>query len=402
VARAAVTSEGDRRVRVMLRLSPDHFRPNGEYGDSYGDGLSRAARRRFADRLARRHGLTLVGDWPMPLLGVDCFIMTVPPTRSPEMEAADLSRDPGVAWSEPMQVYHARSAPMVHDDPLFPAQPAARQWRLADMHQMATGRNVSVAIIDSKIELDHPDLVGQIAWVEDFLLNHPATAEAHGTGVAGVIGARADNGVGIVGVAPRSRLMALRACWQGRADPSGPGATLCDSLSLAQALHFAIEHDAQVINLSLSGPPDRLLARLVDIAIGRGEIVVGAYDRNLPAGGFPASNPGVVAVIDEPMASPTAGVYIAPGRDVPTTQPGGRWFLVNGSSYAAAHVSGLFALMRELSPRGPLTSSVVATRAGAGLIDACASLLRVSGPCDCACARRSKDAANPATGRVGH
>src|SRR5205085_1842712 len=134
-------------------------------------------------------------------------------------------------------------------------------------------------------------------------------------GVAGVIAARADNGVGIVGVAPGARLMALRACWQTAPDAQ---LTVCDTLSLARALVFAIDHRAQVLNLSLSGPPTPLLGKLIDVAMERGGVVVGAYDEALPAGGFPASHPGVIAVSDGPAP---AGVYLAPGRDVPTTEP---------------------------------------------------------------------------------
>ena len=372
------------RVLVLLRLAPEHFRPNSAYGDSYDDGLTRGALRRTASRLARDHGLTLVDDWPMPLLGVDCFIMTVPADRSPDKEAALLSRDPSVAWSQPVKVYHTQSGAAAHDDSLFRVQPAALEWRLADLHQIATGRNVSVAVIDSMIERAHPDLVGQVAIARDFVPGHPAGPETHGTGVAGIIAARGE-GAGIVGVAPRARLMALRACWQS---PPGSAHTICDSLSLAEALHFAIEHNAQVINLSLSGPPDPLLGKLIDVALAHGATVVGAYDRDVAGGGFPASHLGVVAVTEEPMETPTAGVYCAPGRDVPTTQPGGRWFLVNGSSYAAAHVSGLFALMRERAPHVRGALALVAARRGVCAIDACASVLRAAGPCDCACARK--------------
>jgi hypothetical protein len=128
------------------------------------------------------------------------------------------------------------------------------------------------------------------------------------------------------------------------------------------------------------------LGKLLDVAIVRGITVVGAFDRRLPGGGFPASHAGVVAVVDEPMTPPAPGVYSAPGRDVPTTQPGGRWFLVNGSSYAAAHVSGLFALMRERA-RSPRSLTLVLADTGHGAIDSCATLLRAVGPCDCACAR---------------
>jgi subtilisin family serine protease len=243
------------------------------------------------------------------------------------------------------------------------------------------------------VERDHPDLLGQITVSADFVPNHAAVAEDHGTGVAGVIAARADNGVGIVGVAPGARLMALRACWQERgADDTTE--TVCDSLSLAQALEFAVEHRAQVINLSLGGPSDPLLDRLLDVAVARGETVVAAFDRRLPAGGFPASHRGVIAVADQPVTPPRPGVYMAPGRDVPTTQPGGRWFLVSGSSYAAAHVSGLVALVREHA-RASRPVALVLANAALGTIDSCATLLRVVGPCDCACAHPPSDPGAP-------
>ena len=384
----AVGGDPDREVLVLLRLAPEHYRPGADYGDTYDDAMARAARRRIAGKLAREHGLALIGDWPMPLVGVDCFIMMAPQGRSIDQEAKLLSRDPAVSWAEPVRLYKGEGSTLSsgRGDPLFRAQPAAREWRLAELHEIATGRNVTVAVIDSMVERDHPDLLGQIGLAENFVADHPTAAEDHGTGVAGVIAARADNGVGIVGVAPGARLMALRACWQSPTSAVDKRSTVCDSLSLAQALHYAIEHDAGVINLSLAGPPDPLLARLIDVAVARRLIVVAAFDRGLPHGGFPASHAGVVAVADESMTPVPPGVYSAPGRDVPTTEPGGRWFLVNGSSYAAAHVSGLFALLRERAKTAAPLSLVVAD-AGQRTVDSCASLLRVAGPCDCGCAR---------------
>jgi hypothetical protein len=379
----------NRQVLVMLRLPPQHLRPGGEYGDAYDDGLGRTARLRLARRLAQAHGLILVTSWPMAVLGVDCFVFSVPEGRAIEDEAERLAHDPGVAWTQPMHLYHAQGV-AIPGDPLFRFQPAADQWRLADLHQMSTGRGALVAVIDSQIDTAHPDLLGQIRMARDFAPGRPSAGEQHGTGVAGVIAARAGNGVGIVGVAPGARLIALRACWQPQ--PTAP-ATVCDSLTLAEALHFAIEHGADVINLSLSGPADPLLGRLIDAAVARGAVVVGAFDAAAPGGGFPASHAGVVAVSDVAVEGAPPGLYTAPGRDIPTTQPGGRWSLVNGSSYAAAHVSGLMALMHghgtgARSARGRV---LVAARSGGGAIDACATLVRALGACACACAHAEAD-----------
>ena len=227
-----------------------------------------------------------------------------------------------------------------------------------------------------------PDLEGQIELSENFLADRPFAAERHGTEVAGIIAARADNGVGIVGVAPNARLLALRACWQESA-----GATLCNSLSLARALDFAIARRVQVINLSLGGPPDRLLGALLDVALRRGIEVVAAVDRALPGGGFPASHPGVIAVADEGRGRVAAGVMLAPGRDVPTTSPPSQWYVVSGSSFAAAHVSGLLALLGELNATGPVGSTGIAfARLPTGAIDACSTLSRGHEPCVCSCA----------------
>ncbi len=378
----ASAPSSERRLLVMLRLPPDHEGLGSDSGGGYGESPGHAARRRFAGGLAKANGLTVIDDWPMPLLGVDCFVMEAPEGRSAVETAERLSREKGVAWAQPVGLYRTGASPA--GDTLYRFQPAARLWRLADLHQVATGRGVRVAVVDSRIQANHPDLLGQIETSQNFVTDHSLAAERHGTAVAGIIAARAGEGGGIVGVAPSSRLMALRACWQTGSAPGAP--TLCDSLTLALALHYAVEHGAQVVNLSLSGPPDVLLGRLVDIAIARGATVVGAYDPALAGGGFPASHAGVVAVADaESAEARSPGVFAAPGRDIPTTQPGGRWFLVSGDSYAAAHVSGLFALMRERDRRARSGAALVATRGGG--IDACASVLRAAGPCACGCAR---------------
>lgn len=364
-ARPPATGE---RILVLLKLAPPHYRPNASYSGDYGDGLSNSAQRRVARRIAREHALVVVDDWPMPLLHLDCFVMAVPATASAAELAASVAHDPAVEWSEPMHLYHAQAG-SPRGDPLAPTQPTMRAWHLAGLHAVATGRGVTVAVIDSRIDGGHPDLVGQLATTADFVTGHPAAPEQHGTAIAGIIAAKGDNGVGIIGVAPEARLMGLRACWQ-----ESPASTVCDTLSLAKALHFAIEHKARIINLSLSGPRDLLLERLIRVGLDDGTTVVAAFDRKQADGGFPASLSGVIAVSDKELAVPRAGVYTAPGSDVPTAVPGGRWDLVSGSSYSAAQVSGLIALARERRGRGGSGLDLVLAGSGGGAIDACATL----------------------------
>ena len=372
-------ASSDRQILVMVRHPPDHYRATGAYGGGYGDELGRSGRLRIARDVARKYGLALMEDWPMPMIGIDCFVMAVRDGRSTSAAADAVSHDSDVAWAEPVELYQAQGSEASHNDPLYAVEPAASQWHLADLHHIASGRGARVAVIDSGIDARHPDLAGQITVNRNFVAGQSLIAEQHGTAVAGIIAAKADNHIGIAGVAPDARLLGLRACWQSGGAPS----TICDTLSLAKALYFAVQSRADVINLSLSGPANRLLGELVAVALDHKQAVVGAFDPKLPGGGFPASLTGVIAVSDLSLAGQRADVYIAPGQDVPTTEPGGRWFLVNGSSFAAAHVSGLVALTRERRRATPLM--LVSQRRGGGRIDACATLIRALGACDCEC-----------------
>lgn len=363
----------NRRILVMLKLGATHYRAGADYGGSgYADAVGNAARRRMAEKIAREHHLRFVENWPMQVIGIDCVIMIVPDERPLEQVTAELSRLPGVAWSQPMNEFHMEGGPTSHNDRLYQAQPAARRWRLAALHKVATGQGVTIAVVDSGIDADHPDLNGQISTEQNFAPDR-LVPERHGTGVAGVIAAHANNSVGIAGVAPGARVMGLRACWETRT----PGKTVCDSISLAKALTYAIERRADVINMSLSGPNDRLIATLIGIANSRGSTVVAAVDGNRADNGFPASVKGVIPVADESLSAPRSGVYIAPGLDIPTTEPGGKWDLVNGSSYAAAHVSGLVALVRQVERSGN-RGTVAAALGRSGTIDACAVLTRAT------------------------
>jgi hypothetical protein len=377
----------DHKLLVMLRLPAPHYRPDASYGGRYNDDSGRGARRRTAADLARAHGLTLVEDWPMPVLGVDCYVMRYADSANAEQVLAALARDPRVAWAQQVALYdgmgepaaipapQARASVHADSDALYPTQPSAKLWHLAELHRVTTGRNISVAVIDSGVDASHPDLARQLSVNENFVGAGPAPAELHGTAVAGIIAARAGNG-GIIGVAPDARLMALRACWQ-----QPDRATRCSSFTLGKAINYAILHGAKVINLSLSGPPDRLLERLTDVALERGITVVGAIDPQASGATFPASHAGVLAVAAL-SAMPARGVLLAPGRDIPTTAPGARWQFVNGSSYAAAHVSGMAALLAQLqpdaSPARLRTLLSPADSANAGTIDACHSIARLT------------------------
>ena len=241
-------------------------------------------------------------------------------------------------------------------------------------HRWATGRGVTVAVIDTGIDVGHPDLDGRVVRADNFVDRgtHSFTSDVHGTAVAGVLAAVEGNGIGIAGVAPEARIHSLKACWPL---PEDGDRAVCDSYTLAQAVDRAVTAGARILNLSLSGPSDALLARLLGAAIARGVAVVAAADESRADLGFPASLPGVIAVrvaprgeLAEAVAERAAaaggdGALYAPGVDVLSTVPGGGYDFFSGSSMAAAHVSGLAALLLERQPR--LTPAELAHRMAA-------------------------------------
>jgi hypothetical protein len=380
-----------REILVMLRMAPPHYRPELSYGSTYGSRFGDPARRRVAEELARDYRLKLVTSWPMSALAVDCFVMELPPGASAVELVRRLSLDPRVESAQSMNLFHT----LGESDPLYPLQPSGKLWHLAALHRVASGAGVLVAEVDTGVEVEHPDLRGQIAAARDLVDGGShMVAERHGTAVAGIIAARADNGIGIAGVAPQARLLVLRACWQER---GGTGEASCSSFTLAKALQAAIDERAEVINLSLAGPFDRLLQRLIEVALAQGAAVVGAVDPQAPKGGFPASSPGVLAVAGDNEKGSSDAFLCAPGHDIPATLPGGQWGLVSGSSFAAAEVTGVVALLQGLSPQ--LSSAHIREALAAGsrsgnpaerplLVDACAAVARIAPTCPCHCSPR--------------
>jgi subtilisin family serine protease len=124
----------------------------------------------------------------------------------------------------------------------------------------------------------------------------------------------------------------------------------CNTFTLAKALAGIIDTDARIINLSLGGPPDPLLHMLLVKLLDQGRIVIAAMPADGTVEGFPGSAAGVIIVRASAASAALAGILSAPGNDILTTQPGGGYDFTSGSSMAAAHVSGIAALLLSLSP----------------------------------------------------
>ena len=355
--------------------------------------------------IERSYGLHQLAAWPIAPLQVHCVVLQVPAGTSREEMLARLSRDPRVSVAQPLQNFGTLSAG--YNDPYVGLQRGFAQIDAAAAQQWSRGDGVRVAVIDTGMDSMHPDLQGRVDALRNFVDDDQGqfAADRHGTEVAGVIGADANNRQGIVGIAPGVRILALKACWQ--VQPRADGAQ-CNSFTLAQALTIAIESGAQVINLSLGGPADPLLTQLVGYALKRGIVVVGAVPPDGGLDGFPVGVPGVIAVdaIEHPSAS--ASVLHAPGREVLTLTPGGHYDFVSGSSLAAAHVSGAVALLLATNPRLDSAAvysllsrtSAADTDTGAVAINVCAALALLRP--DSNCSTGHSDVGNDARIAPGH
>lgn len=335
---------------------------------------------RIMDQLAREHAIRRVQGWPITVLDVYCEVFEADADRDIDSLLRALERDPRVDLAQRMNVFETQ----VYNDAYADLQTSVARLDVEAAHRLATGRGVSVGIIDSQLDWRHPDMRGRVRLSRDFVGTHPLRAdpEVHGTAVAGIIASIANNDEGIVGIAPDVELAGLRACWS----VGGSAASRCSTLSLAQALEASLKLDLDVVNLSLAGPEDPLLAELLDTAIATGMIVVASARESGADIGFPASHTGVIAARSEVGPGPGTHRLLvsAPGREILTTVPGGGYAFLSGNSLAAAHVTGVVALMLERAPSTRvddlvrLLTETTITDGAARSINACRAVARLT------------------------
>jgi hypothetical protein len=230
-----------------------------------------------------------------------------------------------------------------------PAQYTLAKLRLSEAHDLAKGDNVLVAVIDSGIDADHPELNGVIAGAFD-ALDSKEKAHSHGTGIAGAIAARAR----LMGIAPASRILAIRAF-----AVSGASAE-ATSFAILRGVDHAVAQGARIINMSFAGPADPALSRQLTAARGRGVVLIAAAGNAGPKSEplYPAADPNVIAVSatdaeDKLFIAANRGNHIAvsaPGVDILLPAPEANYQVTSGTSFAAAHVSGIAALILERKP----------------------------------------------------
>lgn len=309
------------------------------------------------DGLARRHNLTRTQSQNFPLTGSTFFRWRISDGRSVDEVVNQLIASGDVKSAQRNNIFKLQQASPAAQPAKAegdPAQYALAKMHLAQAHKLSRGADVRIAVIDSGIDVSHPELAGSIEGTFDALGGEEGP-HPHGTGIASTLVARGR----LMGAAPSAKLLAIRAF--------GAKTTGAESNSFVvlKSLDYAVTNRARIINMSFAGPKDNAIARSLERAAAKGIVLVaaagnaGAKSRPL----YPAADSNVIAVSatdqsDRLFPASNRGKYVAvsaPGVDILSAAPDGKYQLLSGTSLSAAYVSGVLALMISLSP--DITSS---------------------------------------------
>lgn len=288
---------------------------------------------------------TVMDPAAIELAKIGISILEVPADKVDQVRA-ELKVDPDVSFVESDGVVQALD--VYPNDPGFPAQYALINIHAPQGWVVSTGSTmVTIAVIDSGVDLSHPDLVDKVLQGYDFIENDPTPQDeyGHGTHVSGIAAASTNNGSGVSGVSWGAQILPVRVL-----DSHGNG----EYSTLAAGIIWAVDHGAQILNLSLGGiNPNTTLLKAVNYAFERGVLII-ASSGNDGSGNlrYPARYPVVVAVgstnsIDQRSGYSNYGSgldLVAPGESIYSSNPGGYAYRT-GTSMSAPFVSGLASIL---------------------------------------------------------
>jgi thermitase len=276
--------------------------------------------------------------------------------REDELEQAKkaLERDPDVKY---VDYNYLRLPSYAPNDPSFVD---GSQWDLHNIGAPAAwyktlGNGAKVAVVDTGIVANHPDIKSKIAAQKDMVDNDGVAeddAQGHGTHVAGTVAAVTNNGVGVAAVCPSCKLLVAK---------SGDSQGLWDS-DVVQGIYWSVQNRAKVINLSLGfAASSRIVEHAVNYAWGQGVVVVAAAGNdNTDKPSYPAAYKNVISVaatdqMDNKASFSNYGKIdvAAPGVDILSTVPGGGYEAWAGTSMASPHVAALAGLLAAQGRSAP-------------------------------------------------
>ena len=305
-------------------------------------GFNPAAPQERADAIMRDVNAEIVSE--ITSLGI--YVLKIP-RGAVEETVLNLRHQPGILLAEPN--YYVYADDTIPSDPGFGSQYGLINIRAPQGWDLSTGATwVTIAVLDSGVDLSHPDLAYKTLPGYDFVNNDdiPQDDYGHGTHVAGIAAAASNNGAGITGVSWGANIMPLKVL-----NSSGGGTYA----NVAAGIVWATDHGAQVINMSLGGSyPSSVLEDAVNYAYTRGMVQVAAAG-NSGSGTvlYPARYAPVIAVAATDNFNSHAGFsnygpevdLAAPGVSIYSLYPGGGYGYRSGTSMAAPFVSGLAAIL---------------------------------------------------------
>ncbi|NLJ60616.1 MAG: S8 family serine peptidase [Firmicutes bacterium] len=315
-------------------------------------------------RLVEKHGYHV----KRVIEGAGVHVIGIPGGVDPHRAAEDFLSNPQVRHAQPNWVGRVTQLDDVHtlrvpNDPRFSSQWALDAMALPYAWDKTTGSgSVTVAVIDTGVQVDHPDLAGNIGPGYDFYNKTSRVTDynGHGTHIAGIIGAIANNGAGIAGINWNVRIMPLKA-----ADNSGGGYL---SLSeIIEALHYAADNGADVVNMSFqiggaSTGEDLFMEEAIEYAYNKGvTMIAAAGNEGQQWLAYPARHSKVIAVsaVGPDLIRANWSNYgnnidvAAPGDNILSTWPVSTFASASGTSMAAPQVAGVAALLISSGVRGP-------------------------------------------------
>ena len=354
--------------------------------------------------LQNRHRLTRLEQQASQLSGTTLYRWRIPDRRSVAAVIRALEADNAVASAQPNYQFTLQQAQSTGD----PAQYELAKLRLPQAHGLSRGSDIKIAVIDSGIDDAHAELSGSVAENYNALAS-PMAPHSHGTAIAGLIAAHGK----LLGAAPNAKILGVRTF-----DPAGATAQ-GTTFAILKGLDWAAAQGARIINMSFAGPNDPAIHRALEAAFKKGIVLIAAAGnagaKSPPL--YPAADANVIAVSatdadDRLLEASNRGNHIAvtaPGAQLLVATPSGYEFS-SGTSYSAAAISGVVALMLEqrgeLTPRdvrgilqatardiGPKGKDAMF---GAGIVDAYAAL---NAP-DAALASAVKPGAKPPVERI--
>ncbi len=306
--------------------------------------------------VVRRYNLTLIAESQSELVGTVVHRYRVPNRMTVPAAIRAMTRSTGVAYVQPNYifdrpnyVFRLQSASTTRTGGAA-LQYVVETLRLPEAHLLARGEQVPIAVIDSGIEATHPEMAGRVAKSFD-AVGGAFQPHEHGTGMAGAIVAHAQ----LTGISPRANILAARAFAPGQA--TGAQGT---SYHILGAMDWSVREGARVINMSFAGPRDPMMTRAMQNAAGKRVVLIAAMGNEGTTApvSFPAADPNVIAVTATDQQgrlfdAASRGNHVsvaAPGVEILLPAPRGGYQISSGTSVAAAHVSGIAALLLERQP----------------------------------------------------